>query len=140
MTAATWGDVATALARPASDFTAEQQAQITYWLGGIELIISARFGGLSTLDPAMLKYVETEAVAAKVPPAGATDGATSVTVGVDDSNVTRRWEKRTVSASDITDEWWELLSPARESKAFSTRPGFARDACYPRPDVRVDLP
>lgn len=136
MTAATWQDVAVALGRPAFDFTAEQQAQITYWINGIELIISARFGGLSTLDQAMLKYVETEAVAAKVPPKGVAAGETSITVLVDDANVTRRWE-RPASASDITDEWWELLAPVRESAAFSTRPGFAPDVCWPRPDVWV---
>lgn len=140
MAAATWQDVAVALGRPASDFSADQQAQITYWLNGIELIIGSRFGGLSSLDPDVLKYVETEAVAAKVPPAGATDGATSITVGVDDGNVTRRWERKAVAAGDITDEWWEMLAPARESRAFSTRPGSTRDYCWPRPDVRTPLP
>lgn len=126
MAVATWQDVATALARPTSSFTAEQQAQITYWLGGIELIIRGRLGDLTALDQASLKYVETEAAAAKVPPEGSA-GETSITVGVDDGNVTRRWEKKPVSASDITEEWWELLAPRVVSQAYSTRPGHIPD-------------
>lgn len=134
MAAATWQDVAVALGRPASDFTVDQQAQITYWLGGIEIFIKARLGDLSALDPATLKYVETEAVAAKVPPKGAGAGETSITVGVDDGNVTRRWEKPVVPA-DITDAWWDALSPTRQSNSFSTRPSFTPGYCWPQPEM-----
>ncbi|KAB2807991.1 hypothetical protein F9L07_25310 [Pimelobacter simplex] len=135
MAVATWEDVAVALGRPASDFTPAQQAQITYWLNGIELIIRGRLGPVDALDPDVLKYVETEAAAAKVPPAGVTSDETSISVAVDDGNVTRRWEKKPASAADITDEWWELLAPRRESGAFSTRPGFGASPSSPAPDM-----
>ena len=110
MAVATWQDVAVALGRPAADFNADQQAQITYWLDGIELLIAARLGAVADLDQAAVKFVETEAVAAKVR-AGATGGAASITVAVDDGTVTRRYDTG-VTAGDITAEWWDLLNPA----------------------------
>jgi hypothetical protein len=120
---ATWQEVAVALGRPTSDFTADEQAQISWWLNGVELFIVNRLGAVAELDQATVKYVEVEAVAAKVERAKH-KGASSVTVNVDDGGVTRRFESP-VSADDITDEWWDLLGP--ESGAFSTRPYFEPD-------------
>jgi hypothetical protein len=121
---AIWQDVATALGRSTSAFPAEQQNQITYWLNGIELLIRNRLGAVDALDQDLLAYVETEAVAEKVRNAGE-DGAESVTVSVDDGSVTRRF-KRGVAASDITDDWWELLAPAETSGAFTINPMAGR--------------
>jgi hypothetical protein len=50
MAVATWEDVAVALGRPTSDFTADQQAQLTYWLNGVELFIKNRLGVIADLD------------------------------------------------------------------------------------------
>jgi hypothetical protein len=124
MAVATWQQVAVALGRPA-DFGADQQAQITWWLNGVELLIKKRFGDVDDLDQDNLVYVEVEAVAAKVPPKG-TAGESSVTVSVDDGSVTRRWEKSPVTDGDITDEWWGLLSPVYATGTFTIRPWPAR--------------
>ena len=124
MAVATYADVAVALGRPISSDA--EQAQVEYWLGGIELFIKARFGDLATLDPIALKYVETEAVADKVRRLAA-GGASSITVGLDDGNVTRRFEN-TVTANDITDEWWDLLEPEAAADAFTVSPYATRQA------------
>jgi hypothetical protein len=60
MAVATWQQVAVALGRPA-DFGADQQAQITWWLNGVELLIKKRFGDVADLDQDNLVYVEVEA-------------------------------------------------------------------------------
>lgn len=120
---ATWEQVAVSLGRPASTFTAEQQAQITWWLSGVDLVIKNRLGDLADLDPANLKFVEVEATADKarrhlVP-------ESSITVSVDDGSVTRRYEYP-VTDSDITDEWWELLASAYSPEAFTIKPWATR--------------
>lgn len=130
-TAATYEDVGIALGRPITD-TAEQQ-QINYWLTGIELTIKARYRDLSQLDQAALKYVETEAVAAKVRRHGTRES--SITVSVDDGSVTRRYDTP-ATAEDITDEWWNLLTPAVEAASFTVSPYGTRqqplvDGCWP---------
>lgn len=134
MTVATYEDVAVALGRPISDNSIER-SQIEWWLEGIELFITTRLGPVTELNEAAVKYVEVEAVARKVQRGGRTE--TSLTVAVDDGSVTRRWDP--VMADDITDAWWELLSPIRESTAFSTRPGFASDLRWPRARTRTWL-
>lgn len=116
MAVATWQDVAVALARPSTDFTADQQAQISYWLNGAELIIRGRLGDPAALDQDVLAYVETEVVAEKVRSLRA-DGVTSESVTVDDSTVTKRYGS--VSASDFTAEWWSLLSPSGGSSVYT---------------------
>jgi hypothetical protein len=68
MAVANWTQVAVALGRPASDFNNDQQAQITWWLNGVELLIKKRLPDLTALDQPSLVYVEVSAVAAKVPP------------------------------------------------------------------------
>lgn len=116
MAVATWQDVAVALARPSADFTTDQQAQITYWLAGAELIVKARLGDLTVLDQDALKYVETEVVAEKVRTVR-DDGVLSESVSIDDGTVTKRYGS--VSAADFTDEWWLLLSPSGGSSAYT---------------------
>lgn len=121
MAVATYQDVAVAIARPIS--TEAEQAQVTYWLNGVELYIKARFGDLSILDQDALTYVETEAVAAKVNRHGTRES--SITVSVDDANVTRRYENP-VTAGDISDEWWDLLEPTAAADAFTVSPYATR--------------
>lgn len=106
MAVATYEDVAVALGRPIS--TEAEQAQVEWWLTGVELILGARLGDVSALNQEALRYVEAEAVAAKVDRRSA-QGASSITVNVDDGGVTRRFESP-ITAGDITDEWWNLLS------------------------------
>lgn len=125
MAVATWQEVAVALGRPSSDFTADQQAQIDWWLDGIELFIANRLGPVADLDETTVKYVEVEAAAAKVLRAQ-NQGASSITVSVDDGGVTRRYEN-SVSADDITDDWWNLLDPDANAGSASIRPGFEAD-------------
>ena len=123
MAVATYEDVAVALGRPIS--TEAEQNQVEWWLSGVELFITAKLGDVSNLDEAAVKYVEVEAVVAKIR-RGALAGASSITVNVDDGGVTRRYENP-VSADDITDEWWALLDPDVGGGAFSVRPSFEPD-------------
>lgn len=122
MAAATVSDVAVALGRPISE-TAEV-AQVGWWIDGVELLIRARLGDPADLDQDVLKYVEVEAVVAKIQRNGTRES--SITVAVDDGSVTRRYETG-VTAGDITDEWWNLLDPTIASGIFSVRPSFERD-------------
>lgn len=122
MAVATWQDVQVALGRPIS--TETEQAQVGWWLDGVELFITARLGDVADLPETVVKYVEVEAVLAKVQRAGRNES--SITVQVDDGSVTRRYENA-VTASDITDEWWQLLDPDTNSASASIRPGFDAD-------------
>lgn len=122
MAVATYADVAVALGRPISD--PDQQAQVEWWLDGVELFITARLGDVTALPETVVKYVEVEAVVAKIQRAGRSES--SITVAVDDGSVTRRYENA-VTASDITDEWWTLLDPDANTASASIRPGFEPD-------------
>lgn len=121
MAVATYEDVSIALGRPISE-TAEQE-QVEWWLTGVEMIIRIRLGDPALLDQEALLYVETEAVVAKVQRHGAKES--SITVAVDDGSVTRRFDNP-VSAEDITDAWWELLSPATTADGFTVSPYATR--------------
>lgn len=122
MAVATYADVAVALGRPIS--TPAEQDQVEWWLNGVELFIVARLGPVADLDETVVRYVEVEAVVAKIQRAGRSES--SITVAVDDGSVTRRYENA-VTASDITDEWWNLLDPADNAASASIRPGFEPD-------------
>ena len=117
MAVATYEDVAVALGRPIS--TAAEQAQVEWWLTGIEHVIFARLGDLAELDQDVLLYVEVEAAVAKINRAGRSES--SVTVAVDDGSVTRRYENA-VSPQDVSDLLWDLLSPAVATAAFTITP------------------
>lgn len=116
MAVATWQEVAVALGRPSSDFNADQQAQITWWLAGIELLIKSRLGAIADLDQETVEQVEVEAVAEKVRRAGRSES--SITVAVDDGSVTRRYENR-VTADDITPDMWGLFGSGYTGSAYS---------------------
>ncbi len=122
MAVATYEDVAVALGRPIS--TEAEQAQVEWWLDGVELFIVARLGPVAALDETVVRYVEVEAVVAKIQRSGRSES--SITVAVDDGSVTRRYEGA-VTASDITDEWWNLLDPNSNSRSASIRPVFEAD-------------
>lgn len=119
MTVATWQEVAVALGRPSTDFNADQQAQISWWLTGAEMAIRIRLGDLTLLDQDTLRYVEVEAVADKVRRNGTRES--SITVAVDDGTITRRYENP-MGANDITEAWWDLLSPTTITDAFTINP------------------
>ena len=123
MAVATWQNVAVALGRPTSDFNADQQAQITYWLDAVELQIAARLGDVADLDEDVVRYVEVEAVAAKMQNPSGYQSET-----IDDYTYRYGTETRRVT---ILDEWWDLLRPTTAAEAFSTRPGFETDAVDP---------
>lgn len=125
MAVATYEDVGVALGRAISDPT--KQAQITWWLDGVELVIASHLGPVADLDQTVVKYVEVEAVVAKVNRSGRDES--SITVSVDDGSVTRRYENA-VSAGDITDEWWHLLDPDANTGTASIRPSFEPDTVH----------
>ena len=122
MAVATHYDVAVALGRPITS-DAEQE-QVQWWLSGVELLIGAKLGDLTALNQAVLKYVEVEAVVAKV--RRGDSRVSSKTVSIDDGSVTERFETG-VQTSDISDDWWALLNPSVGSGFYSTRPGFETD-------------
>lgn len=117
MAVATFEDVAVAIGRPITD-TAEQ-ARVSYWLDAAEIQIKARFADLAALDQAVLRFVETEAVAARmVNPEGYQSES------IDDYTYRYGAETRQVV---IRDEWWRLLDPDTGAGAFSARPYFVPD-------------
>lgn len=118
MTAATFLDVAVALGRPISEGTPEAD-QVNYWLGAAELQIAARLGDVTLLDQPALKYVETEAVVARM---RNPEGFQSETV--DDYTYRLPDETRRVT---IIDDWWNLLDPDSGAGVFSARPFFEPD-------------
>lgn len=123
MTAASVQDVSTAIGRPITSET--EVAQVEYWLGAAELLISARLGDVSALEQSALKYVETEAVVARMRnPQGLQSES------IDD--YTYNYGANTMQVA-ILPEWWDLLAPAREFEAFSTRPSFEPDCSQPDP-------
>lgn len=123
MAVATHLDVAVALGR--SIDSAAEQAQVEWWLAGVELIIASRLGDLSALKQDALTFVEVEVVAAKVQRGDSR--LASKTVASDDTTVTKQYATAPVSVSDITDDWWALLNPLTGSDFYSTRPGFEPD-------------
>lgn len=103
--------------------TTAEQAQVDLWTGDAELIIAARLGALSALDQAVLAMVLRKVVVGMLGrPFGSPDEETEQ---IDDYKTTRKF----VSRDDIRDEWWELLSPAGTSSAFTIRPGFPIPSC-----------
>jgi hypothetical protein len=114
---ATFEDVAVAIGRPIADQT--EQARVNYWLDAAELQIKARLADLALLDQAALRFVETEAVAARmVNPEGYQSES------IDDYTYRYGSETRQVV---IRDEWWRLLDPDTGAGAFSARPYFVPD-------------
>src|SRR5690348_10331589 len=114
--AVTVSDIETALGRT---LTASEQAQATQWISDALMLIGARLGDTALLDQAVLDYVVREAVVARF---RNPDGYQSETI--DDYTYRLPNETRRIT---ILPEWWDLLSPATQSGAFSTRPTFVDD-------------
>lgn len=117
MALATWQNVAIALGRPSDSVTADQQAQLTYWLNGVELLIKSRLGPIADLDQDVVRYVETEVVAGKARPHLLNGGATSVTVTADDGTVTERYPS--IKPADITGDLWAMFNNGTTSTAYT---------------------
>ena len=109
-------DIETALGRTLST---SEQAQAAQWIADALLLIEARLGDPAALDQDKLDYVVREATVARF---RNPDGYQSETI--DDYTYRHGTETRRVT---ILPEWWDLLSPASESGAFSTRPTFEPD-------------
>lgn len=126
--AVTYTDVETSLGRSLSG---AEQAQATQWIADAYMLIQNHFKtDYIVLDPSLVDYVVRESVAGRLRN-GAPDGMSSITVAVDDANVTRRYENGDGTVTDwLLDGWLDLLAPDRDSQAFSTRPGFEPD-CRP---------
>lgn len=104
MTLATYLDVEASLGR---SLTMEERRRAEWWLSGAEVQIKAKLGDVSALDAETVRYVEAEAVAARMTNP---EGYSSETI--DDYTYRRGSETRTVK---IADEWWAMLAPARGS-------------------------
>jgi hypothetical protein len=115
MAIATWQDVQTALGRPISDSTEQQRAE--WWLDGAEAQIRARLGEVNLLDPGAVRYVEAEAVAARM-----SNPDNYASESIDDYTYRYGTETRQIV---IQAEWWAMLSP--QADGSSTRPGFEPD-------------
>ena len=98
-----------AIGRPISDQT--EQARVNYWLDAAELQIKARLGVVAALDQSVVRYVETEAVAARM---SNPEGYSSESI--DDYVYRYGTETRQVT---IRPEWWALLSPAHSGTFYS---------------------
>ena len=139
MTYGTTAQVAHELGRLPDSITPEESLQWNQWLERVERSIAARFTraglvladqvALNLPDAATVADVEVAAVARKVQNP---NGDTSSTVTVDDASVTRRREGvGTAAGLDLTDAEWALLLPASSSGAFSVRPFYEPDVCWP---------
>lgn len=138
MTYATPTDVAAEL-RGSTNVTDAEQIQWQRWLDRVERAIDARFARIglnlatqvSVGNPTgdVVADVEVAAVVRRINSPTMAVGA-SRTVTVDDGSVTTRNDLRPSDGYDplaLTDSELELLLPASQPEAFSTRPGFAPD-------------
>ena len=96
-----------------------ETAQAENRVRGALVLIRARHADTSLLDQGALAYVLGQVLIAR---ASNPEGYQSETI--DDYTYRHGSETRRVS---ILPEWWALLSPAGNSGAFSTRPGFDPD-------------
>jgi hypothetical protein len=112
-------DVGVSLGRYISDPV--EQEQITLWISDAEVQIRLRLGDLSLLDAGAVGYVTRESVVLKV---RNPDGKQNEKIDDYSFGLSAAQARGQVY---ISDEWWELLSPATVSDAFSTRPTFEAD-------------
>lgn len=109
-------DIETALGRT---LTATEQDQANQWKGDALMLVEARLGDPALLNQTALDYVVREAIVSRF---RNPDGYQSESI--DDYTYRHGSETRRVT---ILPEWWDLLSPARESNVFSARPQFVAD-------------
>lgn len=138
MSYATPDDVVVELGRPAS--SVEETNQWQAWLDRVERSIERAFrraglvldDQLALDDPTVADVIDAEVAAVIRKIDMPKVGRTSTSRAVDDVTITDRWEGDTYGL-DLTDEEWNSLLPGSDSQAFSTRPGFEPDTCYPYP-------
>ena len=106
--------------------TSAETVQAEKWIASTLTIIATRLGDTTLLDQDVLDLVVLEAVSLRMKNP---DGVTQREVAVDDGRVSTRWEKAT-GQINILPEWWELLTPVRESGAFTVRPSYEPDRCH----------
>lgn len=129
-------DIAAELGRPVPDSGSTEFEQWTRWIAQALLLIKTRFGSLNDLDPDVLDYVVTQAVAAHV---RRPDDSLQVDVAVDDGRVSKRYESSSGRVT-ILPEWWGMLSPkGGKGKAFSidTASGAGATTWGDRPDLHM---
>lgn len=113
----TSADIAVELGRTLASAEATQAEQ---WIADAHLLIAARLGDPALLDQSRLDYVVRNAVAERM---RNPEGFVSETI----DDYTYRRAAAGSSGVWISEEWWDLLAPAIESSAFSTRPTFEAD-------------
>ena len=106
--------------------TSAETVQAEKWIASTLTLIATRLGDTTLLDQDVLDLVVLEAVSLRMKNP---DGVTQREVAVDDGRVSTRWEKAT-GQINILPEWWELLTPVRESGAFTVRPSYEPDRCH----------
>ena len=130
---ATIDDVAAELGRPTPEAESDTGRQWQQWIDrvGRSIVRAATRAGVDENDIvyADANDVTVVRVAARVTTA-MPDGLTSITVTVDDGNVTRRREGGDFADPlDLTSDDLELLFPTKgERDSGSTRPGFEPDS------------
>lgn len=141
MTYGTVEQVAVELGRAAASITDLEREQWQQWLDQVERTIEDRFRrmGMSLVEQVALGDPEAETVAdvevaVVARKARNPEGTTSTTISVDDGSVTKRREGSKIDDIGylrLTDYEWDRLLPAGRADAWSTRPGFVPDRCWP---------
>lgn len=110
--------IAIALGQPAPATDSTLWAQWEQWIGDAHLLIEARAETvnvqLNSIDQVKIDYVIREAVAAH---ARHPDGATQVTISVDDAQTSRSYRSGHGTVT-ILPEWWTLLGLTDTAGAF----------------------
>lgn len=99
-------DIAVELGRPTPDQASVEYRQWTDWISQALFLIKNRLGDPTLLDPEAVDYVVRQAVATH---ARHPDGASQVSVSVDDTNVLRSYGQP-AGRIVILPEWWALLT------------------------------
>lgn len=122
-------DIADELGRPRpavdSDTFRQWQRWITTTYERIEAYRIAN--NLPEPDPGQLDYVVLMVVASRARMNNRDDGATQVTVSIDDGSTTRMYPTGTDSVVIDLGPWWGQLWPGQGAGAFSFRPTFEPD-------------
>lgn len=122
--AVTFTEVATATGRPAASLKDHEIQQINWWINVAQSKIRSHFRKrgipFEQLDPSDVDMVVVEAVARKV-----TNPKGKQNERIDDYSYGLNPEEATAQIR-ITDDEWDLLTPAREVGAFTIRTDLGR--------------
>ena len=125
-------DIAAALGRPAPAQDSADYEQWSMWINDALMLIEARLGDPSALNPTRLDYVVREAVVAMV---RRPDDSTQVDVAVDDGRVSKRYSSGSGRVT-IRDEWWALLDPdGGDGSAFAVDTYTGADRRHGHSDI-----